>query len=326
MARAPGAEGRALLALCLAMIARLLREGLVVRALAWPGLLSALALVGSTTVVALLTRAPSITIPPDQPAVEASLRAAGFLVERAPDPEALAAAGEIERAAWPTAEGWALTGGPGLGVDLRAEGAIRDAIGAPWTLERPAPPARSREGGMAMRAMAALLSVLFALYGVVLGAGTVQRDRQGAVLEAEHGLPVPFAFHGIARLVAAALTLGAALGVTLLLLHALVGVPELAAFAWHGALGGAAGAALGIGAMGGRGEGFSAPLSRALTAGLGLFALGLASPTLGAWVPLASLAALIRGQSQLAPSIGVLLLTFVVGAIAVRRAAARGVA
>lgn len=327
--RAPADAGstlRALAALSLAMGVRLLREGLVVRALAWPGLLSAAALVGSTALVALLSRSPEIAIPLDQPAVFASLTEAGFSVVQVEDPERAAREGEVAAAAWPDDEGWTLQGGQGPGVGARAEGAIRSAIGAPWTLELNAPPARSREGGLAVRAMAGLLSVLFALYGVVLGAGTIMRDRQGAVLEAEHSLPVPFILHGLARLLAATVAMAVALGITLLLLHALVGVPEVLAWAWHGTWAAAAGAALGVGAMGGRGEGFSAPLSRALTASLGLFALGWSAPALGAWLPLASLAALIRGQSHLAPSLVVLLGTALMCGLAARRAAARGVA
>ncbi len=312
---------RALGWLTLAMATRLLREGLVVRALAWPGLLSAVALVGSTALVALLARAPELTIPPGNPEVSARLQAAGFTVRERADPE-----GAGEGAAWPEEGGWALRPGGGLGVGLRAEGAVRDAIGAPWTLELAPPPARSREGGLAVRAMAGLLSTLFALYGVVLGAGTLMRDRQGAVLEAEHSLPVPPSLHALARLLAGSGALAAALWTTLLLLHALVGVPDVLSWAWHGAWGGAAGVALGVGAMGGRGEGFSAPLSRALTAGLGLFALGLSLPVLGAWIPLASVSALIRGQSQMTPAILTPVLCAGLGALAVWRAARRGIA
>ncbi len=326
MRRSRSADLEALGALTLTMATRLLREGLVVRALAWPGLLSAVALVGSTAMVALISRSPELGVPADQPAVVASLEAAGFAVVVVDDPEAAVREGRVEGAAWPSASGWTLQAGQGLGVALRAEGAIRSAIGAPWTVERSAPPARSREGGLAVRAMAGLLSVLFALYGVVLGAGTVMRDRQGAVLEAEHSLPVPFVFHAVARLIAATVALGAALTLTLLLLHALVGVADVAAWVWHGTWAGAAGAALGVGAMGGRGEGFSAPLSRALTAGLGLFALGWTLPAVGAWIPLASLAALIRGQLHLAPSLVVLLATLALSAAAAWRAARRGVA
>lgn len=318
--------GRALLFLTLATVVRLLREGLVVRALAWPGLLTALALVGSTTVVALLTRSPQITVPPGHPEVSAALRSAGFTVQESPDPQGDVEAGRSPSAAWPAGQGWALLAGQGSTLGLRAESALRGAIGAPWVIDVPAPPARSVEGGAAVGAMSGMLSVLFALYGVVLGAGTVARDRQGAVLEAEYALPLPFAVHGGARLLAGSLSLAGALAVTLLLLEALVGVPDLARWLWHGTLAGTGGVALGLGAVGAQREGFSGPISRALTAGLGLFALGWALPALGAWLPIASLSALIRGGPGLGPAMAPSLSTTALCALAVRRLARRGVA
>lgn len=318
--------GRALLLLTLATLVRLLREGLVVRALAWPGLLTALALVGSTTAVALLTRSPEISVSAGHPEVTSALRVAGFTVHESQDPHAEVLAGRTPSAAWPTRQGWALLAGQGGTLGLRAEAALRQATAAPWVIDVPPPPSRSAEGGAAVGAMSGMLSVLFALYGVVLGAGTVARDRQGAVLEAEHALPLPFAVHGAARLLAGSLSLAGALAVTLLLLDALVGVPGMGRWLWQGCLAGAGGVALGLGAVGAPREGFSGPISRALSAGLGLFALGWAAPTLGAWLPIASLSATIRGGTALAPAIAPLLSTSALGVLAVLRLARRGVA
>lgn len=296
------------------------------RALAWPGLLSALALLGTTSIVALLVRSPEIAVPPGAEVVAARLEQAGFAVQLELDPEAAVAEGRVARAAWPVDGGWAVLGGSWPGLALRAEGAVRDAIGAPWTVELPPPRARSPSSSLAMAVLAALVSVLFALYGVVLGAGLVWRDSREGVLEAEHSLPVPAALHGLARLLAASVVLSAALGATVLLLHALVGVPDAGAWSWHGSLAGAAGVGLGLSGMGGRGEGFSGRLSRALTATLALVALGWSLPAVGAWLPVASVPALLRGQGGLAEGAVATLSAVLLGGIAVWRAGRRGIA
>lgn len=296
----------------------------MVRALLWPGLLAAGALVGSASVVALLSASPEIAVPPGFSEVESRLEAAGFTVVQVPDPEGALAAGAVDRAAWPTATGWAISAGPATTLALRAEGAVRDAVGAPWTLSVPAPPARPPDAGRAAGAMAGLLGVLFALYGVVLGAGALLRDRDAGVWESELALPLPFYWHAAARLLAASAVMGAALGGTLLLLHGLVGLPDVGAWAWHGLWASVAGAVLGTGAMGAKGEGFSGPLSRALTASLGLAGLGLARPEIGAWLPIASLLACWRGQTGAFAGVTVAAVTVGLGVLAAWRVGRRG--
>lgn len=317
---------RAVAALAAASALRLAREGLVVRALLWPGLLASGALVGSAAAVAILSSAPEIGVPPGSTEVIHRLEEAGFTVRPVADPEAALAAGEVDRAAWPTERGWALAAGPATTLALRAEGAIRDASGAPWTIHVPPPAARPPDAGRAAGAMAGLLGVLFALYGVVLGAGALVRDRDGGVLEGDLSLPLPFYAHAAARMLAASAVMGVALGSTLLLLHGLVGLPDVGAWAWHGLFASAAGAVLGTGALGARGEGFSGPLSRALTASLGLAGLGLVRPELGAWLPISSLLAMWRGASGLGSGAAVAALTVALGAAAAWRVGQRGIA
>ena len=317
---------RALVPLTAASALRFAREGLVVRALLWPGLLASGALVGSAAAVAWLSSAPEIGVPLDQPEVTARLEHAGFTVIPVEDPAAALASGALDRAAWPTETGWALAAGPATTLALRAEGAIRDGSSAPWTVVVPAPPARPPDAGLAAGAMAGLLGVLFALYGVVLGAGALVRDRDAGVWESDLSLPLPFYAHAAARMLAASAVMGAALGSTLLLLHGLVGLPDVGAWAWHGFFASAAGAVLGTGALGARGEGFSGPLSRALTASLGLAGLGLIRPEIGAWLPISSLLAMWRGASGPASGAVMAALTVALGAAAAWRVGQRGLA
>lgn len=317
-------ELRALLWLTGAAALRLLREGLVVRALAWPGLLAAGSLVGAAAVVGWSARAPSIAVETTTPVeLHRRLEEAGFAVQIAADPVEVAASGAVARALVQAGEDWVLWSTLDDPATQRAEAAVREGIDAPWIANAAAAPARPPEGDRASEGLAALLGMLFTLYGVVVGAGTVFRDRDEGVLEAELALPLPFWVHGAARWMAGAAVLCAGLGTTLLLLHGLMGVPQLGRWWWLGTAAGASGVALGLGAMAGQTGGLSSPLSRALSVSLGLAALGWGLPALGAWLPVASLAAQSRGLDGIGSVFGVVLGTGGL-AVAAIRSFARG--
>ena len=266
---------------------RLLREGLVLRALAWPGLLCAVALIGAAAVVGALGQTPRLSVAPEVASLARPLEAAGFTVS-------------IEEAAtgpalWREGEALVLRPGP-MGRDAaRAEAAVRAAVGAPWTLAQEAPPARPTDAGAAAGALAGLVGLLYALYGVVLGAGAVHRDREGGTWEADLTLPLPFWVHAAARGGAASAVLSAGLGLTLQLLHGLIALPDLAGWVLAGVAASLGGVALGLAAMGGAGAAFSSGLSRALTLALALAGLGWAAPDVAAVLPIASLTAGLRG-------------------------------
>jgi hypothetical protein len=308
-------------ALLQALLMRLLREGMLVRALVWPGALVGLALIGSALLVALLTRNPAIAV--DDPNLVAPFEQAGFDVSLVDDPARSLRDGDVRRATW-VEGGRRVLGLSVAGRDgLRAEAILRDAIGAGWRLDVPPPPGRSADLDGQSTRLAALVAVLYALYGIVLGAGALVRDREQGVLEVDLSLPHPAWVHGLARQLAPALALGLGLLATLWLVGALLGLPEsgrwwregtcaatatvslgtLLAAGWRGPLLGRGGAA----------DGLTVPLSRGLTGTTSLLALGWAAPEVGRFLPVSSLAALAQGAAPAfsTPLVGLLLLGIV---------------
>ncbi|MCK6503280.1 hypothetical protein L6R53_07770 [Myxococcota bacterium] len=286
-----------------ATLLRLLREGFVVRAIAWPGLLAAGAVVGAALVAGQvggnLTAAPHLALSAeDAAAVGAAVEAQGLVVRVDPDPRTAVAAGRAERAAWTDAEGWVLAAKVAGVSSLRAEAALREEAGAAWRIEVPADPPRRAQVEEQSGRMGGLVAVLFTLYGVVMGAGLAWRDRGEGVVEASLPLPVPAWTHGAARILALAVALSVGLGATLLLLHGLLAMDRPAALALHGGLAASVAAAVGLAAVGGPRAGragFSAPLSRALALTAGLLGLGAGLPAVGMWLPVASLGAVGQG-------------------------------
>lgn len=318
----PGARWAAALpVLTQALLLRLLREGMLVRALIWPGALVGLALIGSALLVALLTRHPTIAV--DDPGLVGAFEQAGFDVSRIDDPAAAMREGDVRRATWRDGEQRVLALTMAGRDGLRAEAILRDAVGAGWRLDVPPPPGRSADlDGQAGR-LAALVAVLYALYGVVLGAGALVRDREAGVLEADLALPLPPWVHGLARQLAPALALGLGLLGTLWLVGALLGLPESGRWWREGAC--AATATVSLGALlaagwrgpllgrGGAADGLTAPLSRGLTGATSLLAVGWMAPEVGRHLPVSSLAALAQGAtpSLVAPILGGLLVAVV---------------
>ena len=284
---------RALAWLSASLVARALREGLVVRALSWPGLLTALTLVVSAGGVGIFYASDSMAV--DQPALAEELRERGLNVVLVEDPEAAFVEGEVDRAAWLEDSTWQLHTRFGGRLSLLAEGALRERAGAPWTIEVPPMGGRDARLGPMTRVLVGLLAVLFALYGVVFGAGALLRDREDGTLEAERALPVPEWVHPAARVLAAGGILGAGMVLSVGLLHGLMEVDLAAGWAVAGSAGAWTGVALGLGLMDRAGESLSGPLARGMAVSTGLMVLGLSFPSLGQHLPLASLGSLAKG-------------------------------
>jgi hypothetical protein len=302
---------RAVPLLCAALLARLVREGLLLRALVWPGLLSAVSLVGTALVVGVLRGAPTVAVADE--ALAPRLERGGFEPHVVADPLAEFESGRVGKALVPTEKGLRLVTRT-TSQDLRnIESIARDAIGAQWriTIEPTPPPADLR---MPTRMVAALVAILFTLYGVVLGAAVLYRDRQEGVIEAELSLPLPVWTHAFARLVATCLGLVVAYVTTLALLDGLLGIYQLGPWLLQGTAATITGAALGLGAMAlGRGDSFSTPLSKALVASMALLFAGNSGASFGAWTPIASMGTLLVGGM---PGVAPLAFSLVAGGLA----------
>lgn len=304
---------RAVLAGAAAVLLRLAREGMVIRALAWPGLLAGLAVVGTVLVVTragtLPTEVPHLALSEaDAAALQARVEAAGLRVRLDPHPPTALAAGRASRAAWREGEGWVLAVHSADTPSLRAEAVLREEAGAAWQLEVPPDPPRRQTVEAQAGRMGQLVAVLFTLYGVVMGAGLAWRDRGEGVVEASLPLPVPAWTHGAARILALSLAMGTGVLTTLLLLHGIFGMDHPGRWILHGSLASASGTAVGLAAVGGGGasrRGFSGPLSRAMAITAGLLGLGWTAPRVGAWLPIASLPA--AGSSPVASACAVAL-------------------
>ena len=115
------------------------------------------------------------------------------------------------------------------------------------------------------------------------------------MLECELSLNLPRVVPALGRITAVGVVLATGFAATVGLLVALLVLPSPATWALHGAIEGVGGAAPGLGICS-RGQGFSAPLSRAMMVGLGLVGLGFGAPEWGAWRPIGSTAALAGGR------------------------------
>lgn len=300
---------RALLALTFISLRRLAREGSVVRALVWPGMLC----LGTMLIVAAIAQpgAPAPTAVVDGPLASA-LDSRGLPIVRSMDPRADLESGLVERALATddaglvmvlNPSGWARFSGRRAAEDLQVEAIARAHTGAAWRLELPPTgvqdsaqaAATARHGSLLLR----ILGMVFALYAVVLTVASATRDRDTAVLEALGTTPAPPWAPSAARGLAVGAGCGLALTVTALGLGGLLPVEGLEAQlpALWGAILGAV--ALGTLALGGTGRvplgpwtgapaGMTAPLRTSLLAASALGGLGLWLPALD-WLPLVSL-------------------------------------
>jgi len=307
---------RALAGLSFAIVLRLLREGLVVRALAWPGLLTALSMFISASITIAWRSNPVIYV--SEPGIVAPLEADGFQVFLVDDAEKTLHDGRSERAVWREGERLVLGATWGGTLTFKAESVLRDYTRERWRLEVPQPPKRSRDS-VELRPVTGLLAgvvaLLFTLYGVVIGAGSLYRDRSSGVLESDLALAVPRWVHAAARLAALAAVLGPALVVSLFIVDALLPIHNLGQWMFSGFFAALLGGALGVVLMAraGASRGFSAPLSQALAISMGLMSIGFLQPQLGHYLPLVSLGSSFKGVP---PSPLILPLAFV-AAIAV---------
>lgn len=266
---------------------RFLREGLVMRSLVWPAAITIGTLVATLGVVAATKDASIVAISPAVPAeVAADLGAHGWTVRPADDPAALVRDG----GAWAGTDGatiWATNGSIDL---LELEAVLRAHRGAPWRPSARDALPQAAETEAFGRLLCQVLAVLFALYGVVFGLGSVARDRDDGTLEAELALPVPHWVPGMARWLAATAVLTLFFGLCVALFHAVMGVDAPWAMVRHGfaACGGAAAIGLMVVGAAGLEQGFSGPLAASLAIATGAIGFGLSLPTVGHVLPLAS--------------------------------------
>lgn len=292
---------RGIVWLTLAMLQRLLREGLILRSMIWPGLVCAGTLLA--TLVALLVLRPGrdVAVTPDiDPAIVAEFEDEGLRVRTVEDPAPRVRAGRLAVAT----DGrtvWAL--GTSLAA-VHVEEILRRRVGAPW---RPIPqdPPSAEEAPRGGDGICKAMALLFVLYGLVFGLGGVARDRDAGILEVELALPLPRWASGFARWLASTLVLAGFFGVTVLVFGAIVPVLNPLAVLSHGIAAFGTAVAVGIAVVGTAGlrQGFSGPFAIGMTLTTALASTGLA---LGLdWVPIASLFAETNGGTALACSIGI---------------------
>lgn len=278
---------------------RLLREGMIRRALGFPVVLVGLVLF-MTLLVAGVFRGPSVVAVQGSldPAAEAALREAGLTTLIVADARAAVQARDAVFGV--TSAEWLSAGGRDGTV---AEAALRRARGSPWWPEPPPLPdaAFGRAQG---RRMAMLVLAIYALYGVVFGAAMVARDRDQGTLEVELSLPVPGWTHGASRWLAASLVLGSWMMLSVAAFVAWIGVEDPGAVGRIGLAAATGAVALGLGSVGRAGlkVGFAASLAASLTAASALFGVGYAVPAIGVHLPLASIIAGGDGWTPLAAS------------------------
>ena len=286
-----GRDLRASLFLVGALFRRLAREGIVVRSLTFPIALILGTLVLTIGIVAYLRFTPIIGLPEElaTPALITALEANDFRPVITDDPQSLLAAKE----AWAATDGqtlWLSGGGP---ATLVLESLLREELGSEWRPNTDVPrPDLSAATAMG-RNIVILLGVLFSLYGVVFGAGMVARDRDDATFEVELSLGISRWVHGFVRIVSGSSVLAAFLCLGVALCAALLGLDDPAAMMRHAVACATGATCIGLLSIGRAGvqSGFTSALALGMSAATGCFALGAALPSVGKWLPLASLVA-----------------------------------
>ncbi len=277
---------RALAALTHILALRLLREGMVRRSLLWPTALTAGTLIGTLVVFASLEGHVAVGVLPGLPEeITAELEARGYELELVADPEAAVRDGL-----------WAALDPPTLWTNdrgaraLELESATRELMGASWRPTARTPLPRVRESGTNGTLVCRLVATLFALYGVVFGLGMVARDREDGTLAAELSLPIARWVPGAARWTAGWVLLSIFYALCVGTFDALMGLSDPGATTRHGAAACGAATALGVALVGRAGlrQSFAGPFAMGMTAATGLITLGATSPSIGQWLPLAS--------------------------------------
>jgi hypothetical protein len=277
---------RALFELSAVLIRRLLREGMVRRSLVWPTGLTAGTLIATLLVFASLRGSETVAVTSATDAsVVAAIERVGFTTLPATDPE-----GMVRSGTFAAVDGQILwTNGRGPRA-LQLEAALREELGASWRPDPVVPLPTTADAAPSGAAICRLVATLFALYGVVFGLGMVARDRDDGTLAAELALPIPRWVPGAARWIASTVLLSAFYGLCVATFAAIMGLPDAGAMARHGTAACGAATALGLMVVGRAGlrQSFAGPFAAGMGAATGLIALGNAAPSIGQWLPLAS--------------------------------------
>jgi hypothetical protein len=291
---------RAVVLLTGATLRRMLREGLVLRSLVWPGLVTCTTLAATLFITATVRPGRTVGVPEElDPSLRAELVTARFDVETVADPGEAVRQRDVSLGTDGSAM-WVYGSPPGA---LELESILRTRVDAPWRpIPIPLPEPRSgQKGGGDLGA--GILGLLMVLYGLVFGLGGVARDRDDGTLDAELALPVPRWTGGLARWIASTLLLAGFYGLSILQFSALIPIHEPWALVRHGMAATGAAVAIGLAVVGGAGlrQGFSGPFALGMTVVTGIASLGAA---LGAtWLPVASLFAGGSGWSAVAVSL-----------------------
>lgn len=278
----------ALAALTVTLVRRLLREGVVLRSLAFPALLCAGAILLTVVGVTVLRPPQSVGVTAglDTPALVADATAKGWSVTVVEDP---AAAVDEERVTAAT-DGHTIWRKRSSTAALGVEALLRQHLKAGWWMDVSLGQATRQRSYRSNEMLLRFIGALFAMYGVVFGAGSVARDRDEGTLAAEVATAVPRWVHGTARWLASTFVLGAFYVFGVALFHSLVGMPDPVAVALHGVAASSGSAALGIAVVGraGMAQGFVAPLSVGLVLVTSLLGWGFAANGPEQWIPIAS--------------------------------------
>lgn len=276
---------RALWLLTASSFVRLMREGLVLRSMIWPGLVICITLTATLVVASALRPGRDVAVDRDtDPELIAQIRAASFEVDLVDEPGPQVQAGRYSFGTDGTTV-W-LYGTPPAALEL--ESIVRAHLGSGWR-PKPRPPPAPREADVRGELACRILALLFVLYGLVFGLGGVARDRDDGTLEAELALPIPRFVGGLARWISATIVLAIFYSASVQLFGALIPIPEHWIVIRHGIAAGSVGVAIGLVVVGTAGvkQGFSGPLAAGIT-----FATALASAggALGLWwLPIGSL-------------------------------------
>lgn len=270
-------------------VQRLFREGLVLRSLVFPPLLTSATLLATLLGSVFLGTPRIVAVPPgaDLPWLRAALEPQGIEVREFDDVigavrDRRAAAGTDGQTVWQRLSDPYTTA---------TEGAVRDHLGSPWRIraivDKP-PAADARRFGAAV---AGLLAGVYALYGVVFGAASVARDREDGTLDAEEMLPVPRWIHGATRLFSGAAVLATASMGGVAFVDATIGLDDPWPLARHTAAAMIGTIAIGLASAGRAGlrSGFALRLAVGLVLAFGSFLLGVVRPSWGLLLPVASL-------------------------------------
>lgn len=288
---------RAFVALTFTTLRRFAREPRVVRSVMWPIFLVPVTL-ALTLLVLTAARTPLrvVAVLDSEAAIQSHLTSDGWTVLSVSDPH-----GAVQRGDAPVGTDgltlWA-TGSSDRVAELDA--AIRTVRRSAWRFESRRIPADPE----AMREIAATafqpLAMLYMLYALVFSLGSLARDADEQILDAELSLPIGAWVPAAARWSAAVITLGISHGLAIGMLQTILPANDPVAYLLRGTGAIAAAAAIGVAVAPGPGSrsGFSQPFALASIVLAAAFVAGPLVPG-GAYLPVASVRAGGAGASSL---------------------------